>query len=164
MNAVKEKVQEILNAKAPPALAVWAMVGALSLCALGTTLYWGNLYVGNEMCVECVPIGLSTFRFLHWPFCDFFMDFLYIATAIGLVRKSKFVYLSGVTLGFMFILMGVLGAYSTFIASEPTEQPFFLDAYFVGFGGLLLALMHHWRGHWSSTAQQGLPTRKRGAI
>jgi len=31
MNAVKEKVQEILNAKAPPALAVWAMVGALSL-------------------------------------------------------------------------------------------------------------------------------------
>ncbi|GBG34307.1 Hypothetical Protein FCC1311_105302 [Hondaea fermentalgiana] len=158
-----DAVRQIINAKSPPWWSVWVFEVVLGLCALGTTLYWGNLYVGNETCIECVPIGLSTFRFLHWPFFDMFMLFLYVATMIGLVRKWKFVYLAGTTLGFMFIFMGLLGFYGGFLRSEPTQQPFFLDAYFVGFGGLLLAYFHHWRAHWKSTSE-ALPTRKRGAI
>ena len=84
-----------------------------------------------------------------------------------LVRKSKFVFLSGVTLGFDFVFMALLAWYTDLFVRTELEgplQPQFLNVWFLGWGSFLLWFMHHWRSHWSSAKGTHLPLRKTGAI
>jgi len=133
--------------------------------ALGTTIYWGGYLTGNEYCVDCVPIGLSTFRFLHWPFFDLIMDVLYVSTAVGLLVNWKYVYFSGMATGLLFLFMAVLAVYTDFVMNSQT-QPLFLNLWFVFWGSFMVWFMHHWQNHWkaetSRASSNGL--RKTGSL
>lgn len=159
-----DKVQALLRAAEPPKWAVVIVAAVLLISGCGTLYFWTSMYTGREYCVDCVPFGLSTYRFLHWPLSDFFLDLLCFSTAFGLLRKSKFVYLSGVTLAVDFIFMAVLAVYTDLTSGKQT-QPMFLNVWFVGWGSFLLWFMHYWRSHWTSSSDEALPTQRRtGAI
>ena len=136
----------------------------------GTFTFWLRLYLGYETCTECVPFGLSTYRFLFWPLSDAFLCFLCLSTGFLLIKTSRFAFLSGVTLGFNFCFMAILALYmDVFVRTEEegSLQPLFLNVWFMGWGGFMLWFLHHWRTFFTSAkaSYSSLPNqRKTGAI
>mmetsp|Transcript_9990 Transcript_9990/g.25287 ORF Transcript_9990/g.25287 Transcript_9990/m.25287 type:complete len:162 (-) Transcript_9990:458-943(-) len=160
-------VRTIAARAAPPRWAVLAVAAVLAISGMGTFTFWAGQYLGYPPCVECVPFGLSTFRFLYWPLSDMFLCGLCLFTSFALVRRARFAYLAGVTLGFLFVFMALL-AWSKDLATGMVMQPQYLNLWFAGWGSFMLWFMHNFRSHWQRAAG-GLPItagtqRKRGAI
>mmetsp|Transcript_6825 Transcript_6825/g.15296 ORF Transcript_6825/g.15296 Transcript_6825/m.15296 type:complete len:166 (-) Transcript_6825:354-851(-) len=165
MDKLVSKFKALLANRAPPQWAVYIVALVLFISGCGTFYFWFGLYIGKDFCVDCVPFGLSTFRFLHWPMSDFVLDVLCFVTCFSLVCKGRFVYLFGVTLGFLFIFMAFLAFFMDFKNGNQT-QPLFLNVWFIGWGTFMLWFMHHWRGHWSTSKSNEpyLPLKRSGAI
>jgi hypothetical protein len=162
-------LQQQLRLGEPPRWAVLAVALVLAVSGCGTLFFWGSLYFGRELCVECVPFGLSTYRFLYWPMADFLLGALCLGSAMMLVRKAKFAFLAATTLALDFVLMAFLAWYQDLFVREkggPPLQPQFLNLWFIGWGCFLLWFMAHWKQYWmGETSGPALPVaRKRGTL
>lgn len=92
---------------------------------------------------------------------DFFLEIMCFSTSYAVWKRAKFAYLSGVTLGGLFIFMAVLAVYTDLTSTESEEptNPLFLNAWFVGWGSFLIFYMHNWKTYWTETGRSGLPTK-----